>query len=101
MRNSRITGNFFNSDLVKATASLTIAVRMIAGLKNTEHKIGLGHTRLSIMIISSCHQPMISSDESVVLVFNGEIYNFLDLRDELERGDISKVLILKCFKHVS
>jgi asparagine synthase (glutamine-hydrolysing) len=49
-------------------------------------KIGLGHTRLSILDTSSYgHQPMISKDGKVVLVFNGEIYNFRELRDNLEK----------------
>ncbi len=82
-----ITGNFSNSDLVKATASLNHRGPDDSGTYiNTEHKIGLGHTRLSIIDLSPLgHQPMISSDESVVLVFNGEIYNFLDLRDGLKQ----------------
>jgi asparagine synthase (glutamine-hydrolysing) len=52
--------------------------------------IGLGHVRLSIIDLSPLgHQPMASDDGQVVLVFNGEIYNFLDLRVELEgRGFI-------------
>ena len=50
-------------------------------------KIGLGHTRLSILDISSNgHQPMLSKDGKVVLVFNGEIYNFRELRDNLEKN---------------
>ena len=42
----------------------------------------LGHTRLSIQDISeSANQPMISKDKSCILVFNGEIYNQVDLRE--------------------
>lgn len=49
--------------------------------------VGLGHVRLSILDLSALgHQPMTSSDGSVVLVFNGEIYNFRELRTELEDG---------------
>jgi asparagine synthase (glutamine-hydrolysing) len=44
--------------------------------------IGLGHRRLSILDLSPLgHQPMISDDGNVVIVFNGEIYNFLDLKN--------------------
>ncbi|MDP6641621.1 MAG: asparagine synthase (glutamine-hydrolyzing) [Nitrososphaerales archaeon] len=47
--------------------------------------IGLGHQRLSILDISTLgHQPMFSSNRKVVIVFNGEIYNFRELRAQLE-----------------
>ncbi len=49
--------------------------------------IALGHLRLSIIDLSPAgHQPMFNEDESVVLVFNGEIYNFQELRDQLVRA---------------
>jgi asparagine synthase (glutamine-hydrolysing) len=47
--------------------------------------VGLGFRRLSIIDLSPAgHQPMANEDGSVWLVFNGEIYNFLDLRPGLE-----------------
>jgi asparagine synthase (glutamine-hydrolysing) len=49
-----------------------------------EGPAGLVHRRLSIIDIDGGRQPMFNEDESLVLVFNGEIYNFLDLRAELE-----------------
>lgn len=46
--------------------------------------VGLGFRRLAILDLSPTgHQPMISDDERFVLVFNGEIYNYLELRKEL------------------
>jgi asparagine synthase (glutamine-hydrolysing) len=45
--------------------------------------IGLGHRRLSIIDIAGSPQPMASSDGRTMLVFNGEIYNYRELRDEL------------------
>ncbi|MCC6924272.1 XrtA/PEP-CTERM system amidotransferase [Novosphingobium sp.] len=46
--------------------------------------VGLGHRRLSIIDIAGSPQPMASSDQAAMLVFNGEIYNFRELRDELK-----------------
>jgi asparagine synthase (glutamine-hydrolysing) len=48
---------------------------------------GLAHRRLSIIDLSPAgRQPMCNEDESVWLVFNGEIYNFLELRERLVRA---------------
>jgi asparagine synthase (glutamine-hydrolysing) len=47
--------------------------------------VGLGHVRLSIIDLSSAgHQPMFSNDERYLIIFNGEIYNYLELKAELE-----------------
>ena len=46
--------------------------------------LGLGFRRLSIIDLGGGHQPMSDREESVWVVFNGEIYNFLELRRELE-----------------
>jgi asparagine synthase (glutamine-hydrolysing) len=45
--------------------------------------LGLGMRRLSIIDLSTGHQPISNEDESVWIVFNGEIYNFLELHSEL------------------
>ena len=47
------------------------------------HLIHLGHRRLSIIDLEGSHQPIFNEDNSLVLVFNGEIYNFQTLRREL------------------
>ncbi|RZU00783.1 asparagine synthase (glutamine-hydrolysing) [Rivibacter subsaxonicus] len=45
--------------------------------------IGLGHRRLSIIDLEGGSQPIGNEDDSIQVVFNGEIYNFIELRDEL------------------
>ena len=47
--------------------------------------VGLGHRRLSIIDLSTGNQPLTNEDRTIWVVFNGEIYNFADVRQELEQ----------------
>lgn len=51
---------------------------------HTQGNVGLGMRRLSIIDLSGGRQPIYNEDRSVCIVFNGEIYNFPELRNELE-----------------
>lgn len=50
----------------------------------TAQGVGFGHRRLSIIDLAGGDQPMATADERLVTIFNGEIYNFRELRAELE-----------------
>ncbi|WP_051815941.1 asparagine synthase (glutamine-hydrolyzing), partial [Glycomyces tenuis] len=71
-----------------------------------ESPVRMGFKRLSIIDVAGSHQPMHSSDGRLSIVFNGEIYNYLELRDELvrEHGEVFATLgdtevILAGYRH--
>ncbi|HEY0427330.1 MAG TPA: asparagine synthase (glutamine-hydrolyzing) [Pyrinomonadaceae bacterium] len=49
-----------------------------------DERVGLGHRRLSIVDVTRGHQPMFNEDGSLVITYNGEVYNHADYREELE-----------------
>lgn len=51
----------------------------------TDEHVALGHRRLSIIDINTGIQPMFNEDDSLVVVFNGEIYNYIELKAELKK----------------
>ena len=52
-------------------------------------RVGLGHRRLSIVDLSPLgHQPMVTADGRYTIVFNGEIYNFKELRSDLQQRGV-------------
>lgn len=62
------------------------------GLYDSGFEVVLGHRRLSIIDLSEAgHQPMANEDRTIWIAFNGEVYNFLQLRRDLEdRGHLFK-----------
>lgn len=50
-----------------------------------EETMGFGMRRLSIIDLSSGHQPIFNEDRSLCIVFNGEVYNYPELREELQK----------------
>src|SRR4029078_8144712 len=77
--------------------------------------VALGFRRLSIIDLSTGHQPMSNEDNSIWMVFNGEIYNFATLRRRLEgaghtcrtHSDSETIVHLyedegvRCFEHLN
>jgi asparagine synthase (glutamine-hydrolysing) len=70
-------------ELISSTDKLSLRGPDASGYFMSE-PIGLGHRRLSIIDLDSGEQPMFSKDKSLVIVFNGEIYNFKTIKKELE-----------------
>ncbi len=67
--------------------------------------VALGHRRLSVLDLSSLgHQPMATDDGQLLITYNGEVYNFKDIRSELEahgyrfKSDTDTEVVLKAFE---
>ena len=84
-----IVGMFNLDGAPVPSESLHGMIRMLAhrGPDNTgfhtQNGVGLGHARLSIIDLASGHQPMCNENSSLWITFNGEIFNYLELREEL------------------
>ena len=81
-------------DLKGGTVSPNILKKMISTVHHRgpddygiyiDNSAGLGHARLSIIDVHSGRQPMCNEDGSIWITFNGEIFNYIELRDELEK----------------
>lgn len=59
------------------------------GIYTVDNKIAMGMRRLAIIDLETGKQPIYNDDKSLVIVFNGEIYNFLELRKALEDKGVS------------
>lgn len=68
-------------------------------------KVALGHQRLSVIDLVTGQQPMFTEDNSVVIVYNGEIYNHKEIKSELEKAGYSfkttsdTEVIIKAYQH--
>lgn len=72
---------------------------------STGHRVFLGHRRLAIIDPEGARQPMCDTDAGLALTFNGEIYNFRDLRKELGslgyliKRDSDTEVLLRAYQH--
>src|SRR5690242_16824624 len=82
-----IVGNYSKSDVNKIRENLSLISHRgpdDIGIAETKDGI-LGHVRLSIIDLDTGHQPMFNETGKVSIVFNGEIYNYQELRKKLSR----------------
>ena len=56
---------------------------------NTSNEIGFGHRRLSIIDLSEAGNQPMNYTERYIIIHNGEIYNYIELKEELEKKDYS------------
>jgi len=82
----------FYGELLPGWAPAQIVEQMVAAIRHRgpdeagnhiEPRIGLGHARLSIIDLSGGKQPLPNEDETVWVTFNGEIFNYVELQEEL------------------
>lgn len=86
-----ICGLFFDDPSQQIEETTLLSMRDMMQLRGPDDAglyrqsgIGLGHRRLSVIDLNQGHQPMTNEDDTLWLVYNGEIYNFQELRPQLE-----------------
>ncbi|HET7267505.1 MAG TPA: XrtA/PEP-CTERM system amidotransferase [Oleiagrimonas sp.] len=83
--------------IVLSRAEDTVSEKILLAMREVQHHrgpdegglyraagVGLAHRRLAIIDLGHGHQPMVDEDAGLALVYNGELYNFQTLKDELE-----------------
>jgi asparagine synthase (glutamine-hydrolysing) len=82
-----LSGNLVDRHTVEAMTSALSHRGPDAEGQWVEANVGIGHRRLSVIDLSSAaNQPMVSPDGRFVLTYNGEVYNYLELRQQLEEA---------------
>jgi asparagine synthase (glutamine-hydrolysing) len=79
-----LSGNPINRELLERMTSIIKHRGPDGDGCYVDHEVGLGHRRLSIIDVGGGGQPIGNEDGKLQIVFNGEIYNFIELRKELE-----------------
>ena len=87
-----IAGIYYFDDMRRAEREMLVTMRDTMAHRGPDDQgiyldknIGLVHRRLSIIGVETGAQPMSNSDESLCIVYNGEMYNYLEKRRDLER----------------
>jgi asparagine synthase (glutamine-hydrolysing) len=79
-----LSGNPINRELLERMTSIIRHRGPDGDGRFVDHEVGLGHRRLSIIDVGGGGQPIGNEDGKLQIVFNGEIYNFIELRKELQ-----------------
>ena len=81
------TSSTFNNAILKMNSAISHRGPDNSGLWQDKNSgIVFGHQRLSILDLSSAgNQPMLSNSERFIITYNGEIYNHLDIRNEIKK----------------
>src|SRR6266571_925264 len=88
-----LNNSISRQQLLRATSIVTHRGPDADGFYSSEDgTVGLGHRRLSVLDLStSANQPMISADSRYIIVYNGELYNFKELKQKLaDKGNSLK-----------
>ena len=90
-----IAGIYYYDDMRRAEREMLVTMRDTMAHRGPDDQgiyldknVGLVHRRLSIIGVETGAQPMSNSDESLWIVYNGEMYNYLEKRQDLERQRI-------------